>query len=179
MSCHPYPEGAHLFLQVRLEPVSLYIYLSSQKLHLGVTRHRLSSPSKTEFLVSPPDPALPSGHLIGDGGDCTVPLVQVVTESEVRLLTSQKSVKRPDGWKGKCFIVDAGSRVGGGGPCPKADSLPVPHLQARAFIDGGRGLRTETAQAADSHLGTGHSELTSIISIKHSQSSVPGQFPLP
>ena len=166
-----------MFLQARLEPVPLNIRLSSQKLRLGVTRHRPSSPPKTEFLVSPPDPALPAGHLIGDGGDCTVPLVQVVTESEVRLLTSRKSVKRPDGWKGKCFTVDADSQGWGGGPCPKADSLPAPHLQARAFIDGGRGSRTETAQAADGHLGTGHRGLASIVSIKHSPSSVPGSVP--
>ena len=103
---------------------------------MGVTRHRLSSPSKTEFLVSPPDPAFPSGHLIGDGGDFAVALVQVVTESEVRLLTSQKSVKRPDGSKGKLALFwMLTARVGGAGPCPKADSLPLPQLQARAFID--------------------------------------------
>lgn len=119
MSRHPSPEGAHLFLQARLEPVPLNIRLSSQKLRLGVTRHRPSSPPKTEFLVSPPDPALPTGHLIGDGGDCTVPLVQVVTESEVRLLTSRKSVKRPDGWKGKCFTVDADSQGWRGGALSK------------------------------------------------------------
>ena len=103
---------------------------------MGITRHRLSS--KTEFLVSPPDPAFPSGRLIGDGGDSAVPLVQVVAEREVWLLTSQKSVKRPDGWKGKFALFwMLTARVEGGrwGACPKADCLPPPHLQARAFID--------------------------------------------
>lgn len=84
-----------------------------------------------------------------------------------------------DGKEREFFIVDAGSRVGGGGALSKRLTLfPRPHLQA-GFYRRREGLRTETAQAADSHLGTGHSELTSIISIKHSQSSVPGQFPLP
>lgn len=88
---------------------------------MGITRHRLSS--KTEFLVPPPDPAFPSGHLIGDGGDSAVPLVQVVAEREVRLLTSQKSVKRPDGWK-VCLILDADSQ--GGRPVRRPTVFPHP-----------------------------------------------------
>ena len=149
---------------------------------MGVTRHCLSSPSKSEFLVSPPDPAFPSGHLIGDGGDSTVPLVQVVTESEVRLLTSQKSVKSPDGWEGKFAVFwMLTARVGGAGPCPKADSSPAP-AAGKSFYSLREGItyRNSTGRS-DSHLEIGHGELTSIFLIVLSTVSLQfqGQFPFP
>ena len=96
-------------------------------------------------------------------GDPTVPLVQVVTESEVRLLTSQKSVKSPDGWEGKFAVFwMLTARVGGAGPCPKADSSPAP-AAGKSFYSLREGItyRNSTGRS-DSHLEIGHGELTSI-----------------
>ena len=79
----------------------------------------------------------------------------IVTESGVRLLATQKPIKRPGWWKGNCFILDAGNRgMGRVDACPKADSTPTPtptprdNQWATAFIDRGRGPHAETAQSA-------------------------------
>ena len=46
-----------------------------------------------------------------------------------------------------CFILDAGNQ--GRGQTPVQRPTPLPDNQwARAFIDGGRGLRAETSQSA-------------------------------
>ena len=56
-----------------------------------------------------------------------------------------KAVKKTE--RKVCFILDAGNQ--GRGQTPVWRPAPPPDNQrARAFIDGGRGLRAETAQSA-------------------------------
>ena len=63
---------------------------------------------------------------------------------------SSKASKEASWWKGKFALFWMPATGLGGGradSCPKADSL-TDNQGARAFIDGGRGLRAETAQSA-------------------------------
>ena len=70
----------------------------------------------------------------------------------VWLLTTQKPIKRQVGGK-ESLLYFGGWQPGWAGhtdSCPKMDSLhpDTDNQGARAFIDGGRGLRAETAQSA-------------------------------
>ena len=88
-------------------------------------------------------------------------VINIVTESGVRLLAAQKPLKRSGWWKGKFALFQTLATEGVGGwradTCPKANPPPSPprppatsrnNQGARAFIDGGRGLHAETAQSA-------------------------------
>ena len=69
-----------------------------------------------------------------------------VIKSEVQLLTSQKSLKRPGWWKGKyaLFWMLTTRGQGGNGLLSKGRLLPSDNQWARALIGGGRGLYVDS-----------------------------------
>ena len=82
------------------------------------------------------------GHL-GAGYHSWEQPKSTVTESGVRLLTAQKPMKRQAWWNGKFALFQRPAAGMGEGQLP-----PTDNQWARAFIDGGRELRVETAQSA-------------------------------
>ena len=75
-------------------------------------------------------------------------LSHCVTESGVRPLTVQKPIKRQGWWKGKFALFQMPATRGRGGLLSKGRLPPTDSQWARAFIDGRRGLHSETAQSA-------------------------------
>ena len=74
----------------------------------------------------------------------------LVTERESGCSPSQRPINRPGWWKGKFALFQMLANVGGQmlATSVQRPAPPGATSGARAFIDGRRGLHTETAQSA-------------------------------